>query len=105
MVLSYCGWFLNSSVILSVLSQDRDKTLIILLITCFVLNTYRARSSSTTSLKIVPWSGFKLSFVWDYCSCSESCTLVFDRDEHYSTAGLKLITSRLGSSLDTNRPC
>ena len=35
----------------------------------------------------------------------QSCTLVFDRVKLYTTASLKLITSRLGSSLDTNHPC
>ena len=55
--------------------------------------------------KIVSWSRLKLSFVWDYCSCSESCILVFSRIKPYSTAGLKLITSHLDSSLDTDHPC
>ena len=74
-------------------------------ITCFVLNTYRTRSSSTSNLKIVSWSRLKLSFVRDFCSCSESCILVFSRIKPYSTAALKLITTHLDSSLDTHHLC
>ena len=50
---------------------SRQNFLTILVIICLVFYTYR--TSSTTSLKLVLWCGFKLSFVWDYCSCSESC--------------------------------
>ena len=54
-------------------SGSRQNFLTILVIICLVFNTYRTRTSSTTSLKLVLWCGFKLSFVWDYCSCSGSC--------------------------------
>ena len=54
-------------------SGSRQIFLTILVIICLVFNTYRTRTSSTTSLKLVLWCGFKLSFVWDYCSCNESC--------------------------------
>ena len=103
-ILSFCGCFLSSSVILSIPSQIETK-LYYSVITCFVLNTYRTGSSSTSSLKIVSWSRLKLFFVRDFCSCSESCILVFSRIKPYSTAALKLITSHLDFSLDTHHPC
>ena len=94
---------------LPVLTQDRDKILTILVIICLVLNTYRTRASSTTSLKLV----LSLSRSGVDSSCPlfgttvvvVSLVPVIDRAANYSTASLKLITSRLCSSLDTNRPC
>ena len=81
----------------------------ILVIICLVLNTYRTKASSTTSLK--PMLSLSRSGVDSSCPLFGttvvvvSLVLVIDRAANYSTASLKLITSRLCSSLDTNRPC
>ena len=81
----------------------------ILVIICLVLNTYRTKASSSTSLK--PMLSLSRSGVDSSCPLFGTTVVVvsfvpiFDRAAHYSTASLKLITSRLGSSSDTNRPC
>ena len=94
---------------LPVLTQDRDKILTILVIICLVLNTYRTKASSTTSLK--PMLSLSRSGVDSSCPLFGttvvvvSFVLVIDRAANYSTASLKLMPSHLCSGLNTNRPC